>query len=179
MKNLLIAVISIFIISSASAAADQNTIIYVGSGSQINDSKNLNKGTPGSIGFMHQLENSEVILGLDTAGEGTMLVSNTWVYNPEAMGLSFNGLIGSNLYDNSEWKIDGAVLVGFRELSDSCPRSFIGFRCYANRPALIKYETNYGGVVMLSYNSFSFGVRMTEVSQQALLGFRFGNLIGL
>jgi opacity protein-like surface antigen len=41
MKNLLIAVISIFIISSASAAADQNTIIYVGSGSQINDSKNF------------------------------------------------------------------------------------------------------------------------------------------
>ena len=179
MKNLLIAVISIFIISSASAAAssasaaDQNTIIYVGSGSQINDSKNLNKGTPDSIGFMHQLENSEVILGLDFADEGTRLVSNTWVYNPEAMGFSLNVLIGSNLYDNSEWKIDGAVLVGFREISDTCPRSYIGFRCYANRPASSKHETNYGGVVMLSYNRFSFGVRMTEVSQQALLGFRF------
>ena len=173
MKNLLIAVISIFIISSASANDDQNTIIYVGSGSQINDSKNLNKGTPGSIGFMHQLENSEVIFGLDFADEGTRLVSNTWVYNPEAMGFSLNYLIGSNLYDNSEWKIDGAVLVGFREISATCPRSYLGFRCYANRREGTEHETNYGGGVMLSYNRLSFGVRITEVSQQTLLGFRF------
>jgi len=173
MKNLLILVFSIFIVNTVSANDDLNTIIYVGSGSQINDSKNLNKGTTDSFGFMHQLENSEVILGLDFADEGTKKVSTTGVYNPEAMGFSFNALIGSNLYDNYEWKIDGTVLIGYREVSESCPRSYIGYRCWANRSPSYEHETNYGGVVMLSYKRLSFGIRMTEVSQQALLGFRF------
>ena len=173
MKNLLIVVISIFIVNSASANDDFNTVIYVGSGSQINDSKNLNKDTTGSIGFTHQLENSEVILGLDFAEEGTKLTSTTGVYNPEAIGFSFNALIGSNLYDNSEWKIDGMALIGYREISETCPRSYIGFRCWAGRSPSYEHEINYGGLVMLSYDRFSFGVRMTEVSQQALLGFRY------
>jgi len=172
-KLILLTLIFQFFISTVAANDYLNTIIYMGSGSQINDYKNLNKGTTDSFGFMHQLENSEFILGLDFADEGTKKVSTTGVYNPEAMGFSFNALIGSNLYDNPKWKIDGTVLIGYREVSESCPRSYLGYRCWANRRPSYEYETNYGGVVMLSYKRLSFGVRMTEVSQQALLGFRF------
>lgn len=173
-----IAIILVLFLNSlvfAETNEEYRTIAYYGQGSQINDSKNPNTDTPFSIGFMTQssLKDSNLILGIDFAEEGTKLTSVTGIYNPEDIGFSLNLLIGSNLYDKNNWKVDGTYLIGFREISETCPSSYLGFRCWANLAADAEYKINYGGVVMVSYDKFSVGTRITGVSKQVLAGYRF------
>ena len=113
-----------------------------------------------------------MVYGLDLAGEGTMLDS-TFGQDSLSQALSFNFLLGSNLYDNGTIRVDAAGILGIRETFADCPDSFLGFQCYADTPPSTEYDVNYGALLTVSYERVSFGVRITGESTQAVLGLKF------
>lgn len=146
-------------------------VIYGGLGSASNDEGNLD-ATPFVIGLMFQPAASDYVFGFDIAGEGAMLDS-TWGSNEWRQAMSYNFLIGGNLTRSDKFRVDAAVLVGFRETFSDCPDSYLGYQCYADEPPSTEYDLNYGALIGVSFDRVMVGVRATAESTQALLGFRF------
>lgn len=154
------------------ASAYRNTF-YIGGGNAKADGPFENDDTPLSIGFMHQLENRKLILGADIGREGTMLDS-TWNMNEQVkQATSYNFLIGANLVEKSHFRADAALLIGVRESAADCAGSFLGFQCYADTEPDTDYKGNFGGVITLSYDRMTLGLRATGESTQILAGLRF------
>ena len=93
--------------------------------------------------------------------------------DPTCLKLSVNLLVGSNFGKSDFGRLDGAFLVGMRGKTSDCPKSYIGYRCYADGDPAVKFGLNYGVVMTWSYKSILVGIRATGESKQALLGFRF------
>jgi hypothetical protein len=163
-----IAALSIFVASQASA---QDNIIYGGFGSK-SDNVLDDNSTPFAVGLLRLSETSNMVFGIDIAGEGTKLDS-TWGGNNLDQALSVNLLIGGNMFKQPKMRIDGAVILGFRETFSDCPDSFIGYQCYADTPPETEYGLNYGALVTMSLEQFTIGVRATGESTQVIAGIRF------
>ncbi len=87
--------------------------------------------------------------------------------------LSLNALIGANVYKTSGIRTDASLNLGLRESFADCPDSFIGFQCYADQEPEVDYDFNYGALINFFFESVTLGIRATQVSTQAVLGFNF------
>jgi hypothetical protein len=129
--------------------------------------------TPFAVGVFYTPTGGKLDLGFDIAGEGTKLDSTYGRVNNVAQALSFNALIGTKLASVGSVRVDVAGLVGARQKSQSCPASYLGYQCYADRAPDVVYTLNYGAVVTLGYRRLLVGARVTGESTQAMLGIRF------
>lgn len=159
---------------TAVSSADDNTshAIYLGGGSSSNSLDSASNKSAFSIGYLNLSSARDVVWGVDISGEGNKYDS-TWGYDSIQQATSYNFLIGRNISRTENSRFDAAVIMGIREDSSSCPRSYIGFQCYADQSPDISYAFNYGLALTWSYKSLLLGVRATGESTQAMIGVRF------
>ena len=124
---------------------------------------------PFALGGLFPLEDG-TFWGLDIASEGIRLESTYGRTNVPYPAVSGNLLLGTTLSEGEDTRILGGILLGARGVSASCPASYLGYQCYADREPDIGYGFNYGALIMLDFGGFSLGLRSTNVSQQAVLG---------
>ena len=160
-------------IAQDKGARDWGGILYAGIGSGDRGDEFESDATPWSVGYISKPRTTGFILGLDIAGEGTLLDSTSNRSNKVDQGLSFNLLLGRNLTRSQNWKYDLGVIVGARESSKECDDSYLGFRCYADEDPDTDYEFNYGAFFVASYRRLALGVRATGESTQVMLGIAF------
>ncbi len=101
------------------------------------------------------------------------MLDSTYGGDSLRQALSINDLIGANVYKTSDFRTDALLILGLRESFADCPDSFIGFQCYADQEPEVDYDFNYGALINFSFESVTLGIRATEVSTQAVLGFNF------
>lgn len=154
------------------AHAEMEHIIYLGSGKAKSGDLEFD-GKPFSIGYLLLLNNTSFIFGVDVSKEGTMLNSTWGQTNALDQATSFNLLLGRNLTKNEKSRFDTALIMGTREKTASCPRSYLGYQCYANQSPDTTYDFNYGALLAYSYSSALVGLRVTGESTQGILGLRF------
>ena len=106
-------------------------------------------------------------------GEGTRLDSHWGTNNNVNQATSFNILLGKNLAKVEDLRFAGAAIIGLREASKDCPRSYLGYQCYADTRPETKYDLNYGILLTMLYKRLMVGIRATGESTQALIGFGF------
>ena len=143
-------------------------VIYLGGGSSKTDSYGKSSGTAVTLGFIKQSNTSDTFFGGDISGEGTKYHNGS----PEK-STTFNLLMGKNLSKNENGRFDGALLLGFREKSSSCPTSYIGYRCYADSEPSTKYGANFGALLTYTHKSLLLGLRATGESKQLIVGFKY------
>ena len=160
---LLLLILAIGTLNIAKADENGERLMYVASGSATTGNDKAY-----SIGFMKISNSNERQWGADVSAEGTMFHNG----RPETAN-SVNLLVGSNFGKSDFGRLDGAFLVGMRGKTSDCPKSYIGYRCYADGDPTVKFGLNYGVVMTWSYKSILVGIRATGESKQALLGFRF------
>ncbi|SMY08808.1 hypothetical protein LOM8899_02966 [Flavimaricola marinus] len=158
---------------SADAQEAAKFLLYAGAGQAI-DSENLtDDNIPYAIGGLVMSPASGLVLGADIAGEGEMFDS-TGGGNRIRQALSYNLLIGGNVYDDQSIRADAMLLLGARESVSDCPDSYLGFQCYADTDPDTQYDFNYGAMFAVTFGeAASLGVRMTGESAQLTLGFMF------
>ena len=166
-STLLLSALLLAASSQAHADVGEN-VLFAGSGS------GKEAGSKAySLGYLRVSNSTDKVWGVDIGGEGYMEDSTWGNYKSSKQATSFNVLFGKNLQTGSDYRIDGALIAGVREKSSSCPKSYLGYQCYANSTPDTKYSLNYGALLAVSYKSLTLGVRATGESKQALIGFRF------
>ncbi len=148
-------------------------VIFGGVGVSGQSGLDKSSDTPWSVGYMYNSEHNNTFWGIDIAGEGTSLDNTSGKYNQVTQGLSFNVLAGKNLNFNQDWRAGIGVLLGASQTAESCPDSYLGFRCYADREPDTSYDFNYGGLLHVTYKRVLAGARVTPESYQVILGLAF------
>jgi hypothetical protein len=143
-------------------------VIYVGSGSAKEDSYGNTGGSPATLGYIRQSNAKDFVWGVDVSGEGPMYHNGM-----PTKSTSFNIMLGNNFHKTEGGRLDAGFLIGMREKSSSCPRSYLGYSCYADTDPSVKYTGNFGGVITWTQNKFMIGARVTGQSKQVILGLRF------
>jgi hypothetical protein len=147
-------------------------ILFAGSGvSAKSDDLRKSDATPWNVGYIYR--NHNAFLGADIAGEGTSIENTSWENDKVSQALSYNFLAGGNLNFNQDWQAGIGVLVGLRETAKSCPSSYLGYECYADRKPDSSYDFNYGGLAYLTYDRLLVGTRVTYASYQLMMGLAF------
>jgi hypothetical protein len=174
MKGLVV-VMATFVcaLSAAYADTDGKNVIYVGSGSSKSSNTAIKSSNPATLGYLRLSNTSGTVWGFDVSREGTMLDSTWGQRNSPQQATSFNFLIGKNLNKTEKSRIDAAFIAGIRETASSCPSSYLGYQCYADRTPDTSYGFNGGVALTWIYESFMVGARITSESKQALIGIRF------
>lgn len=168
----------IFILAAIFSAAIANAnelgenVIYIGSGSANTTSTSSGTDRPASLGYLRLQNSSDVVWGFDVAGEGRM-TDTTWGATTNNKATSYNVLIGKNIAKIDNSRVDLALIAGVREESSVCPRSYLGYQCYADTTPESKYAFNYGALLTWNYKSFMVGLRVTGESKQAVVGYKF------
>lgn len=156
-----------------SAEEHGQNLVYLGAGSTKSDTSLKSKKTPISLGYLNISNVSNAVLGVDVSGEGTMLDSTWGKNNSVKQAISYNALIGRNIFKGEKSRVDATLLVGARETFTDCPSSYLGYQCYSDKAPKTNYKVNYGAVLTGTYNSYMLGMRVTGESAQVLIGFRF------
>jgi hypothetical protein len=159
--------------ASAYANEERENIIFLGAGPAEKGNILKNSDPPFSVGYIRSTKGSETVWGFDISGEGTMLDSTWGQSRALSQGTSYNFLYGKNLTKSTSFRFDALLLVGLREKVAECPRSYIGYQCYANTQPDTSYAGNVGAIAAISYERITLGFRVTAESKQALIGFRF------
>jgi hypothetical protein len=154
------------------SVADAGTIAYLGIGPADEATETTVDDTPFAIGVLGWTDGSPLVFGVDIAGEGTMLDS-TFGQDSFRQAVSLNFLLGTNVTEWDRGRVDAAALIGIRESFADCPDSFLGFQCYADEAPDTEWDINYGGLVAVSFDRVSVGLRVTGESVMAILGVRF------
>ena len=158
----------IFFLSFASTATAENTV-YFGMGQGKTATGSQNGENPWSLGFI----SNGTGFGFDIAGEGTVLDSTYNQNRAPNRAMSYNLIVARGLSEGGLIDIDAGLLVGFREATKDCADSFLGYACYADAKPDIDYEFNYGAVLLLGFDTFVVGARVTSESSQLTLGLKF------
>lgn len=169
------AALAVSLVASPLFAQSTDTLqyaIYGGAGVS-SDDREANDHTQLAIGMMYKVTNSPLVVGFDIAREGIKSDSTWYRSNADRTAMSFNFLVGANLYQSGTHRIDAALLAGVREEAQSCRRSYIGYQCYADTAPNVDYTGNFGAVLTVSFDRFVIGARATSESTQLLVGFRF------
>lgn len=143
-------------------------VIYVGGGSAKEDNYGNTGGSPATLGYIRQSNTKDFIWGVDVSGEGPMYHNGM-----PTKSTSFNITLGQNFHKSEGGRLDAGFLLGMREKSSSCPRSYLGYSCYADTDPNVKYTGNFGGIIAWTQNKFMIGARVTAKSKQVILGLRF------
>jgi len=161
-------------ISQEEAKGPKSRLIFLGGGSSKGDADSFeNDDTAWSLGWLQRMAGKSYSLGFDIAGEGTMLDS-TWGQNEAVdQGFSINFLATRNLTSTDSFAVDLGLLLGARESAQDCPRSYLGYQCYADAKPKTEYEANFGVIGFVTFKSVSVGFRATGESTQLTLGINF------
>ena len=174
LKTKILCAIFIILQSALSIAQDsRENLIYAGTGPAKTASATDNSSTPFSLGYINLSKVDELNWGFDIGGEGTKLDSTWGQTNSLNQAHSYNLLIGKKISTNSVSRLDASILVGFRDSTSECPKSYLGYQCYANTTPTNSYAFNYGALLTWTYNQFLLGARATGESTQILIGIRF------
>jgi len=167
--------ITAVVLGAITVRADENgeNIIYLGSGAAKTASSTVSGATPGSIGYIRISNTADNVWGLDFGGEGTKLDSTWGRTGAVGQANSYNLLLGKNISKSEAYRFDATALIGIRESTASCPKSYLGYQCYADAKPDTQSVFNYGVVLTLTYKSFMLGARATSESTQAFVGYRF------
>jgi hypothetical protein len=149
-------------------SAEKDVAVYVGGGksSSSND-------TAVTLGIMFIPRTDSLIWGADISREGAKLDSTWGRDNESNAATSFNLLVGKSFSVLDNFHADVVPILGARETAESCPRSYLGYKCYADSTPDTKYTFNSGLGVFFSQNKLLLGVRATSVSSQLLIGTKF------
>ena len=128
-----------------------------------------NEDSAFSIGLLSKPSAEGFRIGVDLGFEGEKLECYGGDCYSE-LGLSFNGIVGYTPKD-SKWTV--GVLAGFAEQISDCPRSNLGFRCWADGTPDTEYGFNYGGFLQYHFEKYGVFLRATPDSTQAGITFRF------
>ena len=153
---------------TAQAVDKSERLIYGGGGTSSSGNQSAF-----SVGFLIFPNTNDVFWGLDISGEGVKKDSTWGQNNANSRASSYNVLVGKNLMRSETSRIDGALLIGMKEESTSCPRSYLGYQCYADTEPDSTYGFNSGLALLWSNAKLMIGARVTGQSTQALLGFKF------
>ena len=126
-----------------------------------------------NLGLVRLPGSDNVLWGADISKEGTKLDSTYGQTNQQSSATSYNLIVGKNLMFLESSRIDVALILGARETSESCPPSYLGYRCYADSKPDTKYELNSGLVLFWTQSKLLLGIRATTASQQLLIGVTF------
>lgn len=169
MKYKFLVVFSSLLLSSLSYANPSGeNIFYLGAGKSVNGEFGDKGKGAGTIGFLKLNSSSGALFGGDIGIEGTSYHNGT----PES-GASLNLLIGRNFSRTDTGRFDGAFLIGGRRKETTCPKSYLGYRCYADSDPDTSYAVNFGAALFYTQQSFTAGIRITGESRQVILGFRY------
>lgn len=148
--------------------------VYFGAGASFADTSQDNS-IPFSIGYLYRWSSAEYFVGLDFSGEGIALNNTSGRRNAPQQGVSTNLLFGPTWdLDIGGPRIIGAgFLLGVRTTEVSCPDSFLGYRCYADRSPEEDFSWNVGLSVHLVVPTWLLGIRVTTQSGQVTFGFNF------
>jgi hypothetical protein len=174
-KSLQATMAFVIALMGATVNADENgpNIVYLGVGAAKSGTSYDSNKAPISIGYLNIANPSGTVWGGDISGEGTMLDS-TWGQNKAVnQATSFNFIFGKNISKTEDYRFDGSLLIGIREKTSDCPKSYLGYQCYAASTPSTSYGVNYGLVLALTYKQIMLGVLATGESTQGLLGLRF------
>ena len=144
-------------------------IFYGGVGKSLEDSRSSSDATPWTIGFLAKASQFSGGIGIDISKEGTLLDSRGYRDQEITQALSLNLVVTSKILTN----IDTGVLFGIRNKTAECPPSYLGFECYADRPATGDKTFNFGVISAFSLDRLILGFRITTVSQQLIFGVGF------
>jgi hypothetical protein len=148
-------------------------VVYIGVGAA-SDNPSENGNVPWSLGFVSVPDAGGMSWGIDIAGEGTVLDSTYGQRSALSQAFSFNGLIGGTRVTKKAIKLTGSLLIGLIEDVKSCNGdSYLGYQCYADSAPNVDYKANLGFVGMVTFKSFSVGIRITGESSQGLIGLNF------
>lgn len=160
-------VILLFSVLSSNIAF-ANTI-YIGAGAASMASTTEAGAMPFAIGYIGFSEEGTAF-GIDFAAEGTALDSTYGRSDTPVQSYSLNFVLGKALKHEASNTLAAGVLVGFRNIRQYCPRSYIGYRCYADQDPHYEYDLNLGGIITYRFNTLVIGARATQASTQLLMG---------
>ena len=176
-KNTILVIFTVFIFSESLSAQENvnlHNMAYIGAGPTSN-SNDENNDIPWSIGVMYGSIDTNLVWGIDIAGEGTLLDSTDGFNNDLSQGLSFNFLVGRDNSRTSDGRLAYGFVAGFITKEKECPSSYyIEYECYADQE--LDYEYGFNGGIFANYlisKKYSFGIRATTNSTQAIFGLRF------
>ena len=172
-KSLLGAAVLVAGTSVPLSSIARDGVVYVGIGAAKSSGGLKSSGTPVSLGYLNTSSTRDFVWGVDLSAEGTMLDS-TWGQNKaSSQGTSYNLIFGKNVSKLDSSRIDAAILVGMRETTSDCPRSYLGYQCYADAAPDYSYKLNYGAVITWTHTRLMLGIRATGESTQAIVGYKF------
>jgi hypothetical protein len=160
--------ISLSLASLCFANPSGENVFYLGAGKSVNGEYGDKGKGAGTLGFLKLRANNDSVFGLDISSEGTSYHNGS----PESAA-SVNLLVGKNFSRSDTGRFDGAFLIGARTKETTCPRSYLGYRCYADTDPDTSYAINFGAALFYTHQSLTAGFRFTGESRQVLLGFRF------
>ncbi|MEY4976625.1 MAG: hypothetical protein RIQ97_1820 [Pseudomonadota bacterium] len=172
-QRIAVSVLACASMSAMAQALPENVIYFGGGQSAETASATTSTQTPGAIGYLHLSATSDTVWGIDIGFEGTMLDSTWGQSRAINQGTSYNLVIGHNLHRSEHGRVDAMLLAGLRETTTSCPRSYIGYQCYADTKPDYEHSFNGGAMVTYSYRNLMVGLRLTSVSRQVVVGLRF------
>lgn len=172
MSRLFALILSATISTPAFAADETQNTVYLGAGPSDENGALATDDTPYVIGFLNSSSARSTIWGFDLAGEGAMFDS-TGGGERVRQALSFNLLVGTNVYQTSDLRVDAIGILGAREAVSDCADSYLGYQCYADTSPDTQYEVNYGGMINATFDRYMVGVRATGVSTQIVFGLQF------
>mgnify|MGYP001397004493 CR=1 FL=1 len=72
-------------------------------------------------------------------------------------------------------KATSNFLIGFRDERAYCTNgdSYLGYACYADADPSFDNTGLFGGLFIISNQSLSLGLRLTDVSQQLIIGYNY------
>tara|TARA_B100000575_G_scaffold234653_1_gene196252 strand:- start:1306 stop:1830 length:525 start_codon:yes stop_codon:yes gene_type:complete len=174
MKTLIIYLPIIIISFVLSKDLNPLNMFHLGFGSSIENGSNLNKDVPYVFGGTIDT-GQEFAWGFDISGEGTSLSSTYGRDDYPEQAVSLNLIILKNVFNNDDFRIDTGPLVGFRDDKAYCDNgdSYLDYACYADATPNYDYTLVYGGYFILTMESLSLGLRLTDVSRQLIFGISY------
>jgi hypothetical protein len=149
-------------------------VFYVGGGhSAESTAYPVRPDQPATLGFLRMAQPADTVWGMDFAKEGSMVDRSWGQDNVLKPGRSLNLLVGKNLQSTDTSRIDLMLVAGVREATASCVRSQAGYQCRNNAQLDHNYQFNYGALLTVGFDRVLLGVRLTSVSQQLVVGWRF------
>lgn len=181
MKFNKIIIFAALLLSNRLEAQDSNkkiasTTIYVGSGrGEVNTNRVVSNAIPWTVGFISRFDKKEAYWGLDISGEGTSINNTSGKRGVVEQGISANFLAGGSKEVTIGGPVAGGIglLIGMRRTGQSCPDSYLGFRCYADREPTMSYDLNLGAMIHFAVSRATIGARITPVSTQFIAGVNF------
>lgn len=149
-------------------------VLYLGGGqSGESTAYPVSPKQPATIGFLRLAQPADVVWGMDFAQEGSMVDTSWGQAQVLKTGRSFNALVGKNLRQDGASRVDLMLIAGLREATATCVRSPAGYQCRNNAQLDHAYRFNYGAALTVSFEHVLLGLRLTSVSQQLIVGWRF------